>query len=1126
MSHSVHSRCARLVAGSLLVLAGAGDSPSARGADVFRDRIVPFVKTYCAECHNETLAEAQLNLSKYESAEAAADDFRQWEHVVTFVQREEMPPATAAKQPTANERKEFLSTLRGVFSAEAKRLAGDPGPVLPRRLTNAEYDHSIRDLTGVDIRPTSTFPADPAAGEGFSNTGEALAMSPSLFNKLYGAAQQVADHAVMTTQGVVFAPYSTIAFEDRKQFFEQAILKFYESHTINYERALTACWEYRYRPDSQRDLAIEVFARERGVSSKYLAALYDLLHEAPKADAYYVGWLRERWNAVPGPKEGANAAVTGEVQGALRHLADEISRLSKALCPKETDAIVPHAGNAPIDHLERRRKTAAERNRFNAQTTTHARRLHFEFRNLDKQETVRVRLTARRVRQEDQNESGVVTLKSLTFSSANPNDYRPGDDKRNLAALKLLPEKQAKELEELQASVRPQLATATLETLWLKAGESLEFEVPVALLGKEMHFYTEAELHGGFSKIGLVSVSVTDARTDAARPPEVDTQRSVDVGGLLVNPLHPAVRDIAFSGAAFCRLFPNRFYFADETRGLSAGFHLIEGFFRDDQPLCELVLSDEEKREIDRLWKELEFVTDIADRMIHGFVFFERSERNFLKHPDFDSFKEEDPKLIEPETLARFEQVYLARSNVRKPIEELKDHPIHIFFEQVRDGLKSRKEGLQKAEPIYLRNLEEFAHKAYRRPLTASEVDGLRKFYREVSAQPEFGIEQAVRASLIRILMSPHFTCRIDPAPQGETVQPLPDLALASRLSYFLWSSTPDAELLAAAESGRLKDEHVLLEQTRRMLKDARVRDFAGEFFGQWLGYRDFPQQEQVDRTTFKEFDDTLRQSMFEEPTRLATYLIQHDRPVTELLESDLTFIDQRLARHYGLPFAGKNDEWQSVEGLKKNGRGGILGMAVFLTKNSQPQRTSPVKRGFWVVHKILGEHIPAPPADVVALPAKETDTNGKTVRQLLAMHVDDMKCARCHVRFDAVGLSMEGFDSIGRRRTKDLAGRPVDDTVKLPDGTDARGVPEYARHLVRARHDDFVRTFCRKLLGYALGRSLQLSDDVLLEEMHSTLAKNDDRLVPLFETVVKSPQFRNQRCAEFSAEKYRALSQ
>ena len=200
--------------------------------------------------------------------------------------------------------------------------------------------------------------------------------------------------------------------------------------------------------------------------------------------------------------------------------------------------------------------------------------------------------------------------------------------------------------------------------------------------------------------------------------------------------------------------------------------------------------------------------------------------------------------------------------------------------------------------------------------------------------------------------------------------------------------------------------------------------------------------------------------------------------------------------------------------------------MAVFLTKNSQPQRTSPVKRGFWVVHKVLGEHIPAPPADVVALPAKETDTNGKTIRELLALHVTDLKCARCHQRFDAVGLAMEGFDTIGKQRTKDLAGRAVDNVVKLPDETEAHGIPDFARHLVRERREDFVRTLCRKLLGYALGRSLQLSDDVLLEQMQTVLKQNNDHFVPLFETIVRSPQFRTQRCRDFATSRFRLHNQ
>ena len=179
------------------------------------------------------------------------------------------------------------------------------------------------------------------------------------------------------------------------------------------------------------------------------------------------------------------------------------------------------------------------------------------------------------------------------------------------------------------------------------------------------------------------------------------------------------------------------------------------------------------------------------------------------------------------------------------------------------------------------------------------------------------------------------------------------------------------------------------------------------------------------------------------------------------------------------------------------------------------------MKRGFWVVHKLLGEHIPPPPPDVAVLPAKETDTDGKTIRQLLAAHTEDVKCARCHVRFDPIGLAMEGFDSIGRSRAKDLAGRAIDNVVQLPSGEQARGVSEFSEYLAKHRRSDFTKTLNRKLLGYALGRSLQLSDLVLLEKMEASQQETDYRSVPLFEAVVTSPVFRNQRCREFDTAKY-----
>lgn len=1109
-----------------------GVAPAASAAEPFAEKIQPFVAKFCVECHGPSKAEAELNLAKYKSAEAAADDFRQWEHVVTFVERGEMPPESSQTKPTDAERAEFLGIVRQILDAEGRKLAGDPGVVLPRRLSNAEYDHSIRDLTGVDIRPTRSFPVDPAAGEGFDNTGEALSMSPSLVAKLYAAAQFVADHAVLTTQGLEFAPHPVATFADRTKFYEQSILQFYEQHRVDYEKYLAACWEYRHRGAARQSTALDELARGRKLSAKYLKSLYELLQGDPAADVFYLGWLRRRWNEIPGPQDAAATQPSGPARDAIQRLARDVALLALQLAPRETEAIVSNAGNAPVDHLERRRRTAAERDTFDAKNVQAARRLHRDVRDLDRKASVTLVLNVAPVAGAAAGDVGYVRLKSLNFSKSQPNDYKPGDAQKNLPLKELLAEYAPQLLERLKMGVHPAGDAVDADTCVLAAGAPLEITLPTDAFdgARDLRFFVDVELDAKHAKSGAALISLVEKPAAAAgekgAPPnaaKTSADSSAEPPQLLVLPAHAIAQDVARSGAAFCQVFPNRFYYVDDTRGLSAGFHLIEGFFRDDQPLVKHVLDDVERQQLDRLWTELEFVTQIAEKMLRGFVFFERSERNFLKHADFDPFKEEDPRLADHDTLVRFERVYLDRSNVKKPIEEVTTHPIHVFFEQIRTGLQTRREQLKRAEPIYLRNLESFAHAAYRRPLTADELNDLRKFYAEVAADPELGLEQAVRASLVRVLMSPYFGARITPTPDGPTVKPLDDLSLASRLSYFLWSSTPDAELLSLAEAGKLHDTATLLAQTRRMLKDERAADFAREFFGQWLGYRDFPQQESVDRMVFRDFDEPLKEAMFEEPTRLAAHLIRTNDSVLRLLDSDVTFVDERLAKHYGVPFSGAKGEWTTVSGLQAQGRAGVLGMGVFLTKHSQPQRTSPVKRGFWVVHKVLGEHIPAPPADVVALPAKETDTNGKTIRQLLALHVEDAKCARCHVRFDSVGLAMEGFDPIGRRRAKDLAGRPVDDVVRLADGSDARGVPEFARHLVKERRDDYVRTLCRKLLGYALGRSLQLSDQVLLDEMRIALDKHEDRFVPLFETIVLSRQFREQRCRDFSNASFRS---
>ncbi|MCA9069513.1 MAG: DUF1588 domain-containing protein, partial [Planctomycetaceae bacterium] len=191
--------------------------------------------------------------------------------------------------------------------------------------------------------------------------------------------------------------------------------------------------------------------------------------------------------------------------------------------------------------------------------------------------------------------------------------------------------------------------------------------------------------------------------------------------------------------------------------------------------------------------------------------------------------------------------------------------------------------------------------------------------------------------------------------------------------------------------------------------------------------------------------------------------------------------------------------------------RGGVFGMAVLLTKNSRGERTSPVRRGFWTVHHLLGQHFPPPPADVPELPPNEKEAK-KTIRELMADHTANAQCAMCHKHFDSLGLTMEGFDPVGRARTKDLGGRPIDHTTILPNGKSATGIPDLIAYIEQHRRQDFVQTFCRKFLGYALGRSIELSDQSLLDEMEANLEKNDYRFSVLFETVVTSPQFRKMR--------------
>jgi hypothetical protein len=322
----------------------------------------------------------------------------------------------------------------------------------------------------------------------------------------------------------------------------------------------------------------------------------------------------------------------------------------------------------------------------------------------------------------------------------------------------------------------------------------------------------------------------------------------------------------------------------------------------------------------------------------------------------------------------------------------------------------------------------------------------------------------------------------------------------------------PDEALLGHAAAGDLHKPEVLTAQTRRMLKDDRAGGLIREFAGNWLDFRRFEEINTVDRERFPGFTNDLREAMFEEPIRLIEDVIRNDGSVLDLLYGAYTFVNPPLAKHYGMPeVPGKVDTWVRVDDAGKYGRGGLLPMAVFLTQNAPGLRTSPVKRGYWVVRRVLGETIPPPPPNVPELPHDEAKMD-LPLRDMLAKHRENAACASCHARFDSLGLAFEGYGPTGEQRTKDLAGHPVDATASFPGGTQGTGFEGVLTYIREHRQQDFIDNLCRKLLAYSLGRSLMLSDDLAVDQLRTKLAANGYRFSSLVETIVTSPQFVNKR--------------
>lgn len=984
-----------VVSCALVSAAGASAAPASLEQQ-FDEVVSPFVGQYCLGCHSGDKPASQFDISVYPSMEAVVADHPHWALVLGRLKAGDMPPANLP-QPPLEERQQVIDWIEAVRSEEALRNAGDPGPVLARRLSNAEYNNTIRDLTGVDLQPTREFPVDPANLDGFDNSGESLTLSPSLLTKYLQAARAVAQHVVLKPDGFDFAPHPMLVETDREKYAIQRIVNFYLRQPTDYADYFEAALELK------RDGAgsLEEVAQERGLSPKYLPMVWRILEGDVESEAGPIATLRGMWREMPEEPQSVRAQAVK-----MRDFVVELRKITaKQFAAPEVEGLSPWS-------------------------------------------------------------QPLINWKYAQFA-AHRRDFDP-------------------------------------DALRMEGDPPIELpEIPsYPGLGREVAPRWRAlVLHARAGNPHLIVPAGERAAYEAA---------FAELSSVFPDAFYISERG---------RFFPDDS--ADKGRFLSAGYHNVMGYYRDDAALRELILDAEGVAELERLWDEFDFIADYTNRTWVQY-FFNQSGEVRGNGRESGSERPTDAAVNAASVIFKMRDTYLAKAKENPDNDPVAQEAIRVHFQSVNDTLRRVEKMRADAEPRHLRALEEFAAQAYRRPITKAERKGLGDYYRQLRKENELTHEEAIRDSIASVLVSPDFLFRLDlidgfsqasPSRTDER-QPLSPYALASRLSYFLWASMPDAELMAHAASGNLAQPEVLRAQARRMMRDDRARGLATEFGGNWLDFRHFETYNSVDRERFPAFDDDLRTAMFEEPVRLIEDAVRQDRSVFDLVFGSHTFVNPALARHYGIPGVnGDEREWVRIDDANRYDRGGLLPMSVFLTQNAPGLRTSPVKRGYWVVRRVLGEEIPPPPPTVPELPEDESKAE-LPLREMLAMHRDNPACASCHARFDSFGLAFEGFGPVGETRETDLAGRVADFAAEFPDGTRREGVDGVREYIHAHRRDDYLENISRKMLAYALSRSTILSDEPLIDEAQANLEENDYRFSSLIETIITSPQFLNRRTA------------
>jgi mono/diheme cytochrome c family protein len=1045
---------------------------------------------YCFECHGATKPEAGLSLSKLVGQLSIATDADDWDKVAEMLENGMMPPVEAEAQPSDAERAAMAAWIRSTLRAYETAHAGDPGPVTIRRLTSAEYAYAVRDLTGVDIKPGIDTSSDSVGGEGFANFGDVQFVHDESIERYLEAAKLVADHAVIGS-----GPPSFYSDPGRTGLELSALNRINELYAAKgfrvvsgeggrpfglerYARAFYVAWHYKHRAAlGDAAATIRDLAATEGISGRFAEHIWSVVNRTRAA--YPTRETVARWQAITAPSSDAAASIAQArksceaIQRALTTWPSWFFARGDLAAGGAGDES-PLAFNDETLRVETQHRFAypiavrGGRGR-GGPSTAGKHQVHLLFNDVAPGASVKP----------------VVVWRNAQIVTREPGTGR-GAAGRGAAGAVL--------------GTRPLRSVLGTDAGALTFGASpdgsplgpddfattgdVSFSIDVAPGDHVIELQVDAEL--GRDRNAVVRLMLSDRPEGSSRDAR---QRAV-----LGDPQSLGYRTFRANMDEYVALLPPNSHGEanpadkdpvpppfDNTYNSPEhdAFVLKVKYQRNDDFFTENVVDGADRRRLNEAWNDLFGSWPYHDAYLGMLLDHYRITLQSRRIADL--------------TVARIAELPAA---ARPHLSKLRAH-----YHRVRSAM-------QLAEPGHVSDALTFASRAWRRPLSLAEKNSLRDFYRKSRAANGLDHDDAMRALLARILLSPAFLYRVEAASPGPE-RPLDGWELASRLSFFLWSSIPDDELRRAAAAGELSTTKGLTRQVQRMTADPKARRLGTEFFGQWLGFYQFDHYRGVDTSRFPEFTDEVKAAMYDEAVSTFEFIVRQQRPVKEIFDADYMFLNKPLAKFYGIDRdVAAEDAVERVEGAQTFNRGGALRLGAVLTTTSAPLRTSPVKRGDWVLRRVLGTPTPPPLADAGTLPGDEKAFNGLTLRERLAEHKRDARCASCHLRIDPMGFPLEGFDPVGRTRRTYSDGKPVDTIGELAGGrriVGAEGLLEY----LQSQDKQVLKTLSRKMIGYALGRTVLASDRPLIAEMVS--AGSDATFAQLATRIVTSRQFRRR---------------